>query len=75
MGTRYNITRDDIIVKMGREIEYDSTTGLRHVVGGIAGWDCWLGFLVGISHPLADIHSLAQTSSSQNWMMFLMNTT
>ena len=39
MGTRYNITHHDIIVKMGREIEHDSTTGLRHVVGGIAGWD------------------------------------
>lgn len=39
MGTRYNITHHDIIVKMGREIEHDSTTGLRHVVGGIARWD------------------------------------
>lgn len=39
MGTRYNITLSDITEKMGREVEYDSITGLRHVVGGICGWD------------------------------------
>lgn len=64
MGTRYNITRDDIVVKMGREIEYDSTTGLRHVV---------VELLVGISHPLVDTHSPALMYSSRNWTMFLMN--
>lgn len=39
MGTRYNITLHDITVKMGKEVKYNPDTELRHVVGGIAGWD------------------------------------
>ena len=39
MGTRYNISLHDIIVKMGKEVEYDHDAEWCHVVGGIAGWD------------------------------------
>jgi len=44
MGTRYNITVDDIH-KMGKEIEHDGGTGLKYVVGGICGWEfsSWAG--------------------------------
>lgn len=44
MGTRYNITVNDI-EKMGKTVEHDGESGFKYIVNGIAGWDfsSWYG--------------------------------